>query len=170
MKKLFIWMIAGLCICTSLSAQRGGGRSGGNRGDFGGDRGNTATSRNQSQIITRDYDQVRITDFPEIAGLTYKQNLNLFKIVKDEQKNILKLTDQKQMLQNNINQAKNQKEIDKNTKSMAQLDEKVQKASLAADKKIKGVLTNDQYTEFISKKELIKFSVPPPQRGGGRPN
>ena len=166
MKTFFIWMIAGLSVCMNLPAQRGGGGGGGG-GNFGG-----GGSPSQSQSSIRDYDQVSITDFPDITGLSVKQNLSLFKIVKDEYKNVLKLNDQKQALQTKINNSKNQKDIDKITKDMAKLDEKIQKEYLNADKKVKVTLSNDQYREFREKKDLIKFNTPPTLRGGGgsRPN
>ena len=170
MRTFFIWMIAGLCVCTSMSAQRGGGggRSrGGGGGDFGAPSGEM---RGQPGAINRDYSQVSITDFPEITGLTYKQSTNLFKIIKDEYKNILMFTDQKQKFQVNINNAKNQKEIDKNTKEIAKLDEKIKNANLDADKKIKALFSADQYNEFKEKKDQIKFNTPPVLRGGARPN
>ena len=167
MRTFFIWMIAGLCVCTSMSAQRGGGggRSrGGGGGDFGAPSGEM---RGQPGVVNRDYSQVGITDFPEITGLTYKQSTDLFKIVKEEYRNVLKLTDQKQEFQVKINSAKNQKDIDKNTKEIAKLDEKIKKANLDADKKIKTTLPSDKYNEFIGKKDQIKFSTPPVLRGGG---
>ena len=170
MRTFFIWMIAGLSVCTSMSAQRGGGGGGRNRGGAGesnADRFPAGEMRRQSGSINRDYETVSITDFPEISGVTYKQNMDLFKIVKDEYKNTLMLSDQKQEFQVKIDKAKNQKDIDKNTKEIAKLDEKIKKVNLDADKKIKAILSTDQYNEFIEKKDQIKFSTPPVLRGGG---
>ena len=164
MRTFFIWIMAGLSVCTSMSAQRGGG--GGNRGR-GGASAPSGEMRRQPGVVSRDYEKVSITDFPEITGLTYKQNLDLFKIVKDEYRNTLMLTDQKQEFQVKINNAKNQKDIDKNTKEIAKLDEKIKKVNLDADKKIKATLSTDQYNEFLEKKDQIKFSTPPVLRGGG---
>jgi len=162
MKTFFIWMIAGLCVCMNLTAQgggrRGGGAGGGNR-DFGGGSGGAGP---QSQTMGRDYDQVQIADFPEIAGLDVTKKLKLFSIVKDEHKNILKLTDQKQGLQEVNNRSDNQKDIDKNLKEISKLDDKLKKESQNADKKIRSALSNDQYKEFIEKKDQIKFNDPPP--------
>ena len=164
MRTFFIWMIAGLSVCVNMSAQRGGG-GGGNRG--GGGNAPSGEMRRQPGVINRDYDAVSITDFPEISGLTYKQSLDLFKIVKDEYRNVLMLTDQKQEFKFNIDNAKNQKDIDKNTKEISKLDDKINKTKLDADKKIKATLSTDQYNEFLEKKDLIKFNTPPPLRGGG---
>ena len=164
MKTFFIWMIAVLCACTNLSAQRGGGRGGaggGNRGPGGG--------AGQPQSVSMNYDQIQITDFPEIEGLNVNQKLKLFSLVKDEHKNFLKLMDEKRTLQRDIDRATKQKDIDKHTKNMAKLDEKVQKASQNSDKKIKSALTNDQYREFTAKKDQIKFSEPPTPQRGPRP-
>jgi len=176
MKTFYIWMIAGLCVCMSVSAQGYGGRGGfgGGRGGYGGGyRGNregNSGMRSQSQSLSRDYSQLSITDFPEITGMTLKQNLDLSTVVTDEQRNILKLTDQKQELQVKIDHANSQKDIDKNTKKMANLDEKIRQVSIKADKKIQTILTNDQYKEFLEKKDQIKFGMLPNFRGGFRPN
>jgi len=176
MKTFYIWMLAGLsACCMTVSAQGYGGRGGfgGGRGGYGGGyRGNRANSgmRNQSQSLSKDYSQLTITDFPEITGLTLKQNLDLSTIVTDEQRNILKLSDQKQELQVKIDHAKNQKDIDNNKKKMAKLDDKLQQVSQKADIKIRAILTNDQYKEFIEKKSLIKFGMLPAFKGGFRPN
>jgi len=176
MKTFFTWMIAGICICLNVSAQGYGGRGGygGGRGGYGGgNRGNREGNqgmRNQSQSMSKDYSQLSITDFPEITGLTLKQNLDLSTVVTDEQRNILKLSDQKQELQVKIDHAKNQKDIDKDTKKMAKLDDKLQQVSQKADIKIRAILTNDQYKEFMEKKDLIKFGMLPTFMGGFRPN
>ena len=68
MKTFYIWMIAGIFVCTNLTAQRGRGRDGNRGGDFNQERGNPPTMRNQSQSISRDYDLVSITEFPDISG------------------------------------------------------------------------------------------------------
>jgi len=168
MKTFFIWLMVGLTVSMNLTAQRGGG--GGGRGGAGGGGGapmggNIPGGMRGQQAPSRDYEQVQITDFPEIMGLTVNQKLNLFKIVKDEYKNILKLTDQKQELQRTSANAKNQKEIDKNTKALEKLDGNAKKVSETADKKIRKIISNDQYREFTEKRELVKFKDPPLQRG-----
>ena len=177
MKTFYIWMIAGLCVCISASAQGYGGRGGygGGRGGYGGggyrgNRGDNSGMRSQSQSLSKDYSQLSITDFPEITGMTLKQNLDLSTVVTDEQRNILKLTDQKQELQVKIDHAKNQKDVDNNTKKIASLDEKIRQVSIKADKKIQTILTNDQYKEFLEKKDQIKFGMLPTFNGGFRPN
>ena len=165
MKTVFIWMIAGLSVCSSIVAQgygRYGGR-GGYGGGYGGNRygGNPGETRRPSQSNKIDYNQIYITYFPEITGLTLKQNLDLSAVVTDEYKNILKLTDQKQVVQAKIDQAHSQKETDKNIKKRVKLDDKIQKVTTKADKKIRAILTNDQYNEFMEKKDLIKFDTLP---------
>jgi len=166
MKTFFIWMIAGLSVCMSLSAQRGGGGGGGGRESFSGG-GMPGGMGNQPQPITRDYDKVSIVDFPEITGIKVEQSLKLFKIVKEEHKEVLKLTDQKQTLQVKIDRSEKQKDIDKDKKEMAKLDDKIKKVNLNADKKIKATLNNDQYKEFKEKKDQIQLNTPPVSRGGG---
>jgi len=166
MKTFFIWLIVGLTVSMNLTAQRGGGRGGGGASRGGGGGGGNFSEMRGPQPTARDYDNVSIAEFPEIAGLETKQTLNLFKIVKDEQKNILKLMDQKQDLQTAIDRSTKQKDIDSNKKKIANLDEKIKKESLNADKKIRSTLKGDQYADFIGKKDQIKFSIPPVQRGG----
>ena len=161
MKAFFIWIIASLCVCINLSAQggrRGGSGGGGGNRDFGG---TPRVERSQSPAMSRDYDQIQISEFPEITGLEVDKKLKLFSIVKEEHKNILKLMDQKQELQAINNRTDKQKEIDRNLKNISKLDEKITKESQNADKKIKAVLTNDQYKEFVEKKDQIKFNDPP---------
>ena len=71
MKTFFIWMIASLCVCMNLTAQggrRGGAGGGGNR-DFGGGPGGGSQT-----TISRDYDQIQITDFPEIQDWKWIKN------------------------------------------------------------------------------------------------
>ena len=163
MKTFFIWTIAVLCACMNLSAQRGGG--GGGRGGAGGGGNREFGGGGGQQTMSINYDQIQITNFPEIEGLNVNQKLKLFSLVKDEHKNFLKLMDEKRILQREIDRATKQKDIDKHTKSMAKVDEKVQKASQNSDKKIKSTLTNDQYKEFTEKKDQIKFSDPPIPQG-----
>jgi len=177
MKTFFIWMIAGLSICLTVNEQGYGGRYGGGRGGYGGGGyrgnrygGNPGDMRARTQIANNDYSQVCITDFPQITGLTLKQNLDLSTVVTDEHRNILKLTDQKQELQVKIDHAGSPKEKDKNMKKMAKLDDKIQKVSLKATQKIRAILTNEQYNEFMEKKDQIKFGVLPNIRNGFHPN
>jgi Spy/CpxP family protein refolding chaperone len=173
MKTFFIWIMAGLSICMNTTAQMGmGGNRGMGRGGYGGNRGGRygGIRSTQSQTISKDYNQLSITYFPEITGLTLKQKLEVSTIVTDEQKNILKLKDQKQELQVKIDHADSQKETDKYKKKMAKLDEKMQQVSLKADGKIRTILTNDQYKEFSEKKSLIKFDMLPKFGSGFRPN
>jgi len=160
MKTFFIWLFAGLCVCTNLSAQRGGGgggRSGGG-GDFGGGSRNAGA---QLPTVSRNYNQVQVSDFPDISGVDAKKKSKLVSIVKNERKNLLKLADQKQVLQIMNARSKNQKEIIKNANSIIKLDDKMRKESLNADKKIQSALTNDQYKEFTEKKGQIKYNDPP---------
>jgi len=164
MKTFCIWMIAGLSVCSSLTAQGYGGRYGGGRGrgGYGGNGrryGGNPEMRTQPQSNMKDYSQIGITDFPEITGLTLKQRLDLSTAVTDEQKNILKLNDRKQELQVKIDHAGSQKDVDKYKKKMAKLDAKIQEVSQKTDKKIQAMLTNDQYREFTAKKSQIKFGV-----------
>lgn len=177
MKTFFICMIAGLSICLTVNAQGYGGRYGGGRGGYGGGGyrgnrygGNPGDMRARQQITPNDYSQICITDFPEITGLTLKQNLDLSTVVTDEHRDILKLTDQKQELQVKIDHAGNQKEADKDGKKMAKLDDKIQKVSLKADQKIRAILTNEQYGEFMEKKDQIKFGILPSIRTEFHPN
>jgi len=170
MKTFFIWMMVGLSVCTNMAAQGFGGRGGYGGGGYRGNRGNPGEMRNQSQSLSKDYSQIRITNFPKIAGLTLKQDLGLTTAVTDEQKNMLRLSDQKQELQVKIEHAKNQKDIDKNTKKAAKLDDEIQNISQKTDKKIQSILTNDQYKEFMEKKDQIKFGMLPTFRSGFRSN
>jgi len=172
MKTFFIWMIAGLSVCSSMAAQGYGGRYGGGRGGFsgGGRRGGNQGMRVQSQSNTKDYSQVSITDFPEITGLTLKQKLDLSNAVTDEQKNILKLNDQKQELLVKIDHASSQKDTDKYKNKILKIDGKIQEVSQKTDKKIQAMLTNEQYKEFIAKKSQIKFGTLPRIVSGFRPD
>jgi len=173
MKTFFIWMIAGLTVGMSLSAQGYGGRYGGRGGYGGGYRGNRANPagvRHPWQRVSKDYNQFCIPDFREITELTLKQKLDLSTVVTDEHKNILKLMDQKQELQVKIDHADNQKNVDKYTAKMAKLDDKMKKVSTKADKKIQAILTKDQYKDFLEKKDLIKFGTLPTFRGGLTPD
>jgi len=169
MKTIFIWMMVGLSVCMNMAAQGYGGRGGGyggRGGGYRGNRGNSGAMRNQSQSLGKDYSQICITDFPKISGLTLNQELDLTKAITNERKSLLKLSDQKQELQVKIEHAKNQKDIDKNTKKATKLDAKIQETSLKADKKIQSILTNEQYQEFMEKKDQIKFGMQPTYRSG----
>jgi len=173
MKTFFIWMMAAVCVCTNVTAQGYGGRyGGGGHGGFGGGGrgGHDGGQRTQPQSTGKDYSQVRITDFPQITGLTLKQDLVVSTAVLNEQKDILKIKDQKQEMQVKIDHAGNQKDFDKYTMKMAELDDKMQQVSLKADNKIRSVLTNEQYQEFTEKKDQIKFGILPQYGNGFRPN
>jgi hypothetical protein len=172
MKTFFIWITAGLCVCSSMAAQGYGGRYGGGRGGFGGGgrRGGSQGMRSQSQSNTKDYSQLSITDFPEITGLTLKQKLDLSTAVTNKQKDILKINDQKQELQVKVDHAGSQKDADKYKEKMAKLDGKIQEVSQKTDKKIQAMLTNEQYKEYTEKKSQIKFGTIPKFGSGFRPN
>ena len=173
MKTFFIWVMVAVCICTNVTAQGYGGRGyGGGRGGFGGGGrgGRYGGQRIQSQSTGKDYSQIRITDFPKISGLTLDQELGVTTAITNEQKDILRITDQKQEMQVKIDHAGSQKNIDKYTKKMAKLDDKMQKVSLKADNKIRSILTNEQYQEFIEKKDQIKFGTLPQFGNGFRTN
>jgi len=168
MKTYFILIITGLCLCMNLSAQRGGGGGGRPGGGGGGDRsfgGGQGPARSQAPTVSRDYDKVQITEFPEISGLDIDKKLKLFSILKNERKNFLMFSDEKQSLEMANSRTEKQKEIDNNKKAMSKLDEKINKESLNADKKIRSLLSSDQYKVFIEKKGEIKFADPPVLRG-----
>ncbi|MDR0796843.1 MAG: hypothetical protein LBE79_12480 [Tannerella sp.] len=171
-KTFFIWMVAALCVSVNVTAQYGGGRYGGRGGGFGGaGRGNRygGEQRAQSQSNSNS-DQISLTNFPEITGLTLKQKLEVSTLLTNEQKDILKIKDQKQELQVKIDHASSQKETDKYTKKMEKLDDKIQQVSQKTEKKIQAVLTNDQYREFTEKKDQIKFGTLPGFGNGFRSN
>jgi len=99
-----------------------------------------------------------------------KQKLDLSNAVTDEQRNILKLNDQKQELQVKVDHAANQKDADKYKSKMTKLDSKLKEVSQKTDKKIQALLTNEQYKEYTEKKSMIKFGTLPKFGNGFRPN
>ena len=152
MRTFFICMVIGLSVSLNVTAQGGGRRGGGGGGG--------AREGFQSQPVSRDYSQIQIAEFPEISGLEVKKKLKLFSIVKDEQKNILTLMDEKRGLQASIDRARNEKDANNNRKKMEKVDDKIQKTSSKADKQIRSILTTDQYDKFIKEKSQIKFDIP----------
>lgn len=170
MKKILL-VIATIAICINLAAQppMGGGRPGGGGG---------RPPRGDVSQQGGDSNQVGITRMPQVEGLTDKQREKLVKALTDERKAVMKLNSQKHELTMPMDDSANLKDAEKITKKLDKIDEKIKKEGEKSDKKIRSVLTPEQYQEFREKRNQVEFRRPERRRSrpddgerrGGRPD
>ncbi len=148
MKKILL-AIATISVCLNFAAQppMGGGRPGGGgrppRGEF-------------SQQ-SRDNSQIGITKLPEIEGLTDKQREKLVKALTDERKAVMKLEAQKHELMKPEDGSNKPNDDEKIIGKVHKIDEKINKERTKYDKKIRSVLSVEQYAIFKEKYNQIEF-------------
>lgn len=168
MKKILL-VIATIAVCFNLSAQppMGGGRPGGGGRPPRGE--SSQRSESSSQVIG-------ITKLPEIEGLTDQQREKLVKALTDERKSVMKLTRQKHQLQMVIDSIPDSKDTEKNIKNINKIDIKIQEEQAKYNKKIRSILSVEQYAIFNEKRDEVEFSRPERrsrpdgERRGGRGN
>lgn len=161
MKKIFlviaiitISLILGVCLNLSAQSPMGGGRPGG-----GG-----RPPRGESWQRGESGSRVGITKLPEIEGLTDQQREKLVKALTDERTNMMKLTREKHQLQMVIDSIPDSKQAEKNIKSITKIDDKIVKEQDESDKKIRSILSAEQYTILKEKQHEVEFSRPERRR------
>ncbi|PXV58900.1 Spy/CpxP family protein refolding chaperone [Dysgonomonas alginatilytica] len=168
MKKIFL-AIATIAVCLNLSAQppMGGGRPGGGGG---------RPPRGEYSQRSEGSSQIGITKLPEIEGLTDQQREKLVKALTDERMSVMKLNRQKHQLQREVDSIPNSKNAEKNIKNINKIDIKIQEEQAKYNKKIRSILSVEQYAIFNEKRNEIEFSRPERrsrpdgERRGGRGN
>ena len=150
MKKFLIasiLILAGL----NLSAQppqggRGGGEGRPNRPPMG-------------QKPGQSEDKMWLSNFPDIPDLTLKQREKLGSTLTKEMKDVSKQMQKKHELDieinNNLDLSK--KDVDKNQKKIVKIDKKIEKIKEKSDKKVRSILSTEQYLVFVEKKGEFKF-------------
>lgn len=160
MKRILI-IISVILVATNLLSQPPSGRRGqGGPPPNGGRMGQRPPSNIEDNII--------LESFPEIPNLTLQQREKVGTILTDEQKDIEKQMAKKREAEVNLNPDATQKEVEKQQKEIEKIDKKVQDIRGKSDKKIKKILSDEQYLVFTQKREEFKFRHQrrqrPPQR------
>lgn len=159
MRKLIL-AIATLAVCINLAAQppMGGGRPGGEG----------RPPRGESSQRGGDSNQIGITKLPEIEGLTEKQREKLVKALTDERKAVMKLERQKRNLMMPKDASGEPNDDEKTMKKVHKIDGKIDKERTKSEKKIRSILTPEQYAIFDEKRGEVEFRRP--ERRRSRPS
>ncbi|MDR2707103.1 MAG: hypothetical protein LBC02_15125 [Planctomycetaceae bacterium] len=155
----------------SLSAQppQGG------RGMGGGNRQGPPPGRDQRGEAGNEAEALRLDSFPPIPEITFEQRMNVGNILMKEQKDIVKWHQKKRELLEKDRQSpgRNEKDRAKTQKALAKIDTKIDKRIEKSNKKIRKILSEEQYRIFLEKRNDFRFRrVPPagfrPPEGDGR--
>jgi hypothetical protein len=123
-------------------------------------------------------EQLILESFPEIPDITLKQRTDIGNILAKEQKDIFMQVRKKRELMEKDGQSpdRSEKEKDKMQKDIARIDGKIEKQIGKSNKKIRRILSDEQYQVFLEKRNDFKFKRlppsgfrPPEERGGERP-
>ncbi|MDR1516956.1 MAG: hypothetical protein LBS52_02460 [Dysgonamonadaceae bacterium] len=147
---------------------------GGGRGMGGGNRQGPPSGMGQRGGQSRGNVEFRLDSFPEIRQITLEQRADIGIILAKEQKSIFKLFEKKRELMDKEPQTAEMSEKDraKMQENLAKIDEKIAKRKEKSNKKIKKILSAEQYQIFLEKRNDFRFTpVPPegfnPQEGDG---
>jgi len=148
--KRFLVIISVIFISMGIYAQPPGGGERGRGGRPPGDRmGQRPSFSNEDKPI--------LEHFPEIPDLTLQQREKVGTILTNERKDINKQMEKRRDIDKKRNPKVTEKELDKQRKEIDKIDKKIQDIKSKSDKKIKKVLSDDQYLVFIEKREEFKF-------------
>ncbi|MDR0757901.1 MAG: hypothetical protein LBF85_08655 [Tannerella sp.] len=129
-------------------------------------------------------EQFRLDSFPEIPGITLAQRADIGIVLTGEQKDIFKYVREKHKLMDKDRQSpgRSEKEKEKTQKNIAAIDGKIRKRIGKSDRKIRKILSDEQYRVFLEKrKDFLFVRVNPPgfrppenrrpgeRQGGGNP-
>jgi hypothetical protein len=120
-------------------------------------------------------EQFRLEAFPDIPGITLAQRADVGIVLAGEQKDIFKYAREKYRLMEQDRQSpagRSAKEKEKTRKDVAAIDGKIRKRIDKSNKKIRKILSVEQYRVFLEKRNDFRFervSPPgfrPPANGG----
>ncbi|MDR1738432.1 MAG: hypothetical protein LBR66_06425 [Candidatus Symbiothrix sp.] len=167
-KELFIFLCLLLSV-FSMQAQPPQGSGGRGMGDRQGPPPSGIGQRGESG---RETTELRLDSFPEIPAITFEQRVDIGIILSKEQKDVLKLFEKKRELLDNEHQTTEMSETEhaKTQQKIAKIDGKIAKRKEKSNKKIKKLLSEEQYQIFLQKRHEFRFSnqrppMSPQQRG-----
>ena len=146
-----------LCLIFSniyLQAQppqgyRGMGR--GNRPGMSPDMKNRGEIRNGEEELMLD-------SFPTIPNITLEQRVDIGIIMTNEQKDISKQIEKKRKWVEKFDTASNTSDKEKAQKNIDKIDKKIGKRIEKSNKKIRKILSDEQYAIFLEKRNQFKFN------------
>jgi hypothetical protein len=111
---------------------------------------------------TRGEEKLRLDSFPEIPAITLEQRAKIGLVLAKEQKDIVKQVQKKHELMEKDRQSPDSNEKDKMQKAIAKIDNKIQNRIEKSNKKIKKILSDEQYRVFLEKRNDFRFRRIPP--------
>lgn len=169
MKRIII-MCSLLLAIVGVNAQQPGGRPmGGMRpgGQGGGDRPQGEMPQRQNS----EDEKFMIEKLPDIPGLTLEQKLDLGNILSKEQQAVsVQMKKKMELIQISGNpETLSDKDRAKVQKKMEKIDNKISKINEKYNKKVKKILSDEQYRIYIEKKKDARFRQERPKNGERRP-
>jgi hypothetical protein len=161
---IFCLLFAGISLQAQPPMDGRGGR-----GMGGGNRQGPPPGMGQRGGQNRGNTEFRLDSFPEIRQITLEQRVDIGIVLAKEQKDVFKLFEKKRKLMDKERQTAEMSEKDraKIQKNLAKIDEKIAKRKEKSNKKIKKILSEEQYQKFLEKRNDFKFS--PVSPAGFRP-
>lgn len=148
MKKiLLIISVVLITICT-YAQPPGEGRGPGGPPPGNG-MGHRPSSTNDNKLI--------LEHFPEIPNLTLEQREKVGSILTSERKDTDKQMEKKREIEIKRNPDMSNKDLEKQHKEINKIDKKIQDIRGKSDKKIRKVLSDEQYLVFAEKRDEFKF-------------
>lgn len=152
MRKLFIVACVIILATTQAFAQPPSGRGGRGPGE-----GSPPGDRMGQRSSSFGEDKPILEHFPEIPDLTLQQREKIGTILTDERKDINKQMDKKKSAERKKDSEIDENELQKQQKEFDKIDKKIQDIKSKSDKKIKKILSDQQYLAFVEKREEFKF-------------
>ena len=151
MKRVFIIVSIILTVANLCAQPPGGGRGtpgGPPPGGGGREMGNRPNTSSEELVLEH---------FPEIPDLTLKQREKIGTVLVDERKDIQKQLEKKLEIEKNRKPDASEKDLEKQHEKIAKIDQKIQDIKSKADKKVKKLLSDEQYLVLIEKRGEFKF-------------
>jgi hypothetical protein len=156
------WNLLLLLISASLSLsaqppQGGRGMGGGNR------QGPPPAGMRQRGEAGNGVEELRLDSFPPIPDITLKQRADIGNILVKEQKEVFKLHQKKRELMEEERQSSvnSEKDREKRRKALAKIDAKIEKCIDKSNRKIRKILSDEQYRVFLEKRNDFRFRRSP---------
>jgi hypothetical protein len=163
MKKYVIFLFV-IFSTIGMFAQPQGGRRGA---------GGPPQGREMRQYSSVSENKVVLDHFPEIPGLTLEQREKVGSILASERKDIQSQIEKRRECEEKANHpGYSSKDKEKQWKQMEKIDKKIEDIKSKSDKKIKKILSEEQYLVFVKKRDEFKFKEQGRARpkGEGRPH
>jgi len=157
MKKYVIFLVV-IFFTLGMFAQPQGGRRGG---------GGPPPGKEMRQYPGVSENKVVLDHFPEIPGITLEQREKVGTVLTNERKDIQSQLEKRRECEEKANHpGYSSKDKEKQWKKMEKIDKKIEDIKNKSDKKIKKILSEEQYLVFVKKRDEFKFKD---QQGRTRP-